>query len=164
MDNANVILEMPQEHKTAWLAALRSGKYEQTSEYLCSFTDEFGDKCGVPSVDSTPQGFCCLGVLVDVIAGREALIDGVYADEDNTVPVPEWYKAHGMESFSKKCLDFNPTKSLYPPKEGSRADTLLTTMNDGFSYRETHSSPFIKVAPQSFLEIADYIEANVRGV
>jgi hypothetical protein len=35
--------------KTRWLAALRSGEYKQTKEYL-----------------RTPDGFCCLGVLCDL--------------------------------------------------------------------------------------------------
>jgi len=41
---------MNQEIKTQWIKALRSGKYSQTTETL---------------QDST--GFCCLGVLCDVI-------------------------------------------------------------------------------------------------
>lgn len=165
MDNANVILEMPQEYKTAWLAALRSGKYEQGDQYLCTFVDEYGDHVGeIPSPNSVPQSFCCLGVLIDVVAGREALVDGSCSSHDGSVPSDKWYAEFGMKSFGKKYHDFNPTKSFYPAADGTRADATLTSMNDGFSYREDHTSPFITVAPKSFLEIADYIEANVKGI
>lgn len=167
MDSANVILEMPQEHKTAWLEALRSGKYQQASGYLCAFDTKYGDVQGYPDVDeeeeSTPKGFCCLGVLVDIISGRRALIDGKCGMDANTVPSNDWYDSAGMTSFYKNHVGLNPTESGYLPKEGSRADSILTSMNDGYHvYRP--SLPTRVVEGKSFLEIADYIEANVRGV
>lgn len=42
---------MNPEWKAKWLAALRSGKYKQTSKYL-----------------RTEEGYCCLGVLCDLVA------------------------------------------------------------------------------------------------
>ena len=47
---------MNQEIKTAWIAALRSGQYEQTTKRL-----------------RTPDGYCCLGVLCD-LATQEGIV------------------------------------------------------------------------------------------
>lgn len=41
---------MKNELKKRWISALRSGKYKQTSEYLCD-----------------DRGWCCLGVLCDLV-------------------------------------------------------------------------------------------------
>lgn len=164
MDNVSGLLEMPQEAKTTWLEALRSGKYKQSDSFLCKFTDEYGEGCGHPLDDPMPEGFCCLGVLADVLSGREALLSGKCGNEDNSMPTDEWYTANGMGSFFHKHLDLNPTKSTYKSPGGIRADTILTSMNDGYSYQEGGFGSSVKVQPKSFLEIADFIEANVKGV
>lgn len=45
---------MNSELKPKWIEALRSGKYQQTSERLCE--ERYGDR-----------SYCCLGVLADII-------------------------------------------------------------------------------------------------
>ena len=52
--------------KTAWLAALRSGEYEQTSGRLARGGDGL----------QPPTSFCCLGVLTDLYLKEEGLAWG----------------------------------------------------------------------------------------
>jgi hypothetical protein len=61
---------MNQEVKARWVAALRSGEYKQTKEYLQS-----------------EDGFCCLGVLCEI-----AVQDGVVSAVDDTTPAVGGYK------------------------------------------------------------------------
>lgn len=158
-------LEMPAEIKTNWLAALRSGKYAQGREALCTFDyDSYTDELDRENI----TGYCCLGVLMDVVDGR---IDFAYADDDATLPLNSWYDRHGMSSFYKNVEGLNLTNSPSHKADGTRADSQLFHRNDGYSkYPEDYRPGFsgvaqlTHVAPSSFLEIADFIETNVKGV
>jgi hypothetical protein len=74
---------MKAEIKAEWLAALRSGKYQQTVGRL-----RRSDSCA-------PAGYCCLGVLCDIVAPRvrgEWVVgapDNARGD-DFKVTYPEW--------------------------------------------------------------------------
>lgn len=75
--------------KAQWLTALRSGEYKQTGGTLKGRTlDDDGYATG-------PVGFCCLGVLCDVVAPDgfdEYLPDRfryLYGDEIETAGLPE---------------------------------------------------------------------------
>lgn len=148
-------LEMPQEYKTKWLEALRSGKYEQGHNSLVTFAnEEYDDHNGCYSRSDEPTGFCCLGVLVDTLDGRETLLQDY---SENELPSDAWYASKGMESFTQLHEDIRHRAGSL--KSGERADSLLWTKNDGYTTKLGDH-----VAPQSFSEIADFIEANVKGV
>jgi hypothetical protein len=51
--------------KEKWVAALRSGKYKQTSEVLYDY-----------------EGFCCLGVLCDIYS-KEKGVEWEHSDKNN---------------------------------------------------------------------------------
>lgn len=99
-----------------WIAALRSGKYEQGRSRLISRN---GDK------------FCCLGVAVCVLDGREVLDD---IEPDTSSPDRDW-----ATEYAK--LELNPFD-----------EDLLARKNDG-NNNENEMYDFDK--------IADYIEANL---
>jgi hypothetical protein len=113
---------------TKWVAALRSGKYEQTKKFLHDWS-----------------GYCCLGVLCD-LAVQAAVIpppgfeNGRYTygkgkTQSNVVPPKEVDAWIGAESYT-----------VHLPNVADTDDgrTFLTTMNDGMG--------------KSFSEIADAIE------
>jgi hypothetical protein len=110
--------------KAAWLEALRSGRYEQTTGVLRRETKK-------------RSGFCCLGVVCDTREGSQER----WGEKDEN---GEW--AH-----------FGEHHSAYLPKDVEEAINLdpaarnhLVVMNDGFGENK-----------HSFLEIADWIEANL---
>jgi hypothetical protein len=70
-----ITIRMPKNHLTAWLDALRSGKYEQGTGTLCH-----------------DNKYCCLGVLEHVLDDRV---------EGNDVPSTEWLEAHNVEFFTE---------------------------------------------------------------
>lgn len=110
---------MTPELKSKWVAALRSGKYKQTQTVL---RDDLG--------------FCCLGVLCDVIGPTG------------------WSPVGGgftyLDTFSLGLLG-TPLLNYV----GLDADTQveLTKLND--------EAKLDMGSPSTFAEIADYIEANV---
>lgn len=148
VNNTVCNLQMPQEIKTKWLSALRSGDYTQSGG---SLKDE--------------QGYCCLGVLMEVVDGENVFEK--WADENGTLPLPEWYNANSMRSFHlSETLDMSGY-SKYP----IRNDSVLYQRNDGYCTYEfkpgnDYATPVSdeSVPPASFLEIADFIEHNVKGV
>lgn len=58
------------ELRAAWLAALRSGEYEQTRGNL-----HLACKDDMAAGQDQPPGFCCLGVLCDVAMKRHPELD-----------------------------------------------------------------------------------------
>lgn len=73
---------------TKWVKALRSGKYKQAKDALCSF-DEHGK----------PSGYCCLGVLTclapkklqgELLSIAHEQDGGRSAAETLTKPLMEW--------------------------------------------------------------------------
>lgn len=70
------MLKMKREHRDKWLAALRSGEYEQT-------TGALHDK----------NGYCCLGVFCDVMFGRD------HWKHDSMSVDPKKFQSHGRTSY-----------------------------------------------------------------
>jgi hypothetical protein len=69
-----VTIRMPKESLANWLAALRSGEYDQCAGRLKS------------------EGrYCCLGVLQEVVSGR------IVAAEDEEVPADSWLAEHRVD-------------------------------------------------------------------
>jgi hypothetical protein len=106
---------MDRKIKTKWLKALRSGKYKQTKNVL----------------RKARGGFCCLGVLCDIVKP-----DGWYKDQD---------KVWGFQG-SECTYDFPPTSILAETGLPTELGSDLAVMND---------------SGRSFKEIADYIEERV---
>jgi hypothetical protein len=161
IDNVNNTvcnLEMPQEIKTKWLEALRSGQYQQEGGSLCTSTYDSTGK-------TLTVGYCCLGVLMEVVDGENVFES--WSDEDGTLPINDWYNKHGMRSFYAKQTPDITGLNL----DSIRNDSVLYYRNDGYSTYEVkpymdHPQPVADgyVHPASFLEIADFIEQNVKGL
>lgn len=106
---------MNEEIKTKWLEALRSGEYKQTTGRLRN---------------SQEEGFCCLGVLCDIME-PESWSDDDEHQECFSLPSNDILVKTGMKMFLPNIdVDYTPSH--------------LSTMND-------HGS--------TFTEIADWIEA-----
>lgn len=127
--------------KKRWVEALRSGKYAQAREALRKY--EGGEIAG----------YCCLGVLCDVIdpkgwdAEREDDVGDIYVFP------------HRLAMNDDESLDDDEAEHL-----GISVETMhaLMKMNDGrlgWSH-EKRDAVFIE-PPKSFDEIATYIEENL---
>lgn len=123
--------------KTKWIAALRSGEFEQAQGELH---------------DARNDSYCCLGVLCKV-AGAEWTSfekemlgeDGFYRATRDHVPVKDGEllgDTDGEELEPAACEKF-----------GIPDQTIFIYMNDGNTKRD--------IKPHSFAEIADYIEKNL---
>lgn len=135
-------MSMNPEIKAQWIAALRSGEYQQGRGYLNSHTEE-GDK------------FCCLGVLcdlavkagVDVEVREHDFINGLsYNGGTSLLPnvVEEWAEL--------------PDRAVGLIVEIDGQALSLPMLNDG---NRDGTETFIKVDPYTFEQIADVIEANL---
>jgi hypothetical protein len=100
---------MNQEIKTKWVAALRSGEYEQGTKQLKKY-----------------EKFCCLGVLCDIHSkekGIEWVDDGIYIDED--------------EFLSQDVMGWSGIKEINPPVLHGKFLTIrtLSSLNDsGYTF------------------------------
>ena len=61
-----------------WVAALRSGNYNQGTEALYCY-----DEDAVENGRINPESYCCLGVLQDIKPGIEKIEDDEFLDEDS---------------------------------------------------------------------------------
>jgi hypothetical protein len=111
---------MKQDIKNKWLVALRSGDYKQTKERL-----------------RDDDGYCCLGVLCDIVSDK---VGGTWGRIDEVV-------------YEFKLLEDSYGQEELPPNGVLRYTELpfdkldvLTEMNDG---------------GKSFCKIANWIEANL---
>lgn len=127
---------MPAHLKTKWLEALRSGKYAQTHEALASYDDESGS--------DDPIGYCCLGVLVEVVDGPGGCAKHYQQYGGDEVPSPEWIKKHGISHTDPPLPSLNQNNSFGVVR------TSCTDAND--------------CQNKTFAEIADAIETDVIGV
>lgn len=118
--------------KGLWLDALRSGDYRQTQNTL-----------------KDNDGYCCLGVLCHVAAEAGLLPADTEVIETDGKLVLRWPEPTEDNSF---CEDDNELPNL---AFGLDADLLGECMarNDGSHEYEDN--------PQSFAQIADFIEAQV---
>jgi len=106
---------MDKEVKQKWVDALRSGKYKQGQGYL-----------------RTPDGYCCLGVLCEVLNAEYTYSD-IHLPREVAVQV-------GLASISPKVT-----------WDGSNVS--LEDLNDGSEDK--------KIEPQDFNKIADIIEEQL---
>lgn len=117
---------MKRELLDKWLAALRGGKYEQTSGYL-----------------QDTDGFCCLGVLCDVMDPTAWTIEGYKFTDGSTNDAV-------LPSNISKDLGLMGMVDFVDGNGETKASLLserLMTMND--------------TEEKTFAEIADYIEQNL---
>lgn len=150
---------MKQEVKDKWVAALRSGDYQQTHGKLAKQLSP-----------TSPMGHCCLGVLCElaiedgVPINRETLPygDGVilrygngdglnYSDGQLPKVVAAWAGIEGTP-VSNRC-----DPQLYeiedPKYSGQTYSVSCAEANDGYQYRN--------VPKHTFTQIADLIEENL---
>ena len=133
------LTKLPEDVKTRWVNALRSGNYEQGSSALLDI---------ISCTDGEKKTYCCLGVLgaicgidEDKLEDKEFLTPSYNIEEDM---FPE-----GMEDF------LNNTE----------LQQFLADNNDGSIVEETGEEEIGKVRKQypkaTFLELADWIETNL---
>jgi hypothetical protein len=132
---------MKQEIKEKWVAALRSGEYEQTTAALHRLAPS-----GDPDSQRPQPGYCCLGVLCDlalkagVITSRvQGALEVYDVEDDATLPrsVAEW------ADFQLAVPNFDYAYRIGGYFDDQGVSHALTELNDG---------------GMSFAEIADIIE------
>lgn len=112
---------MKTELKKKWVEKLRSGEYKQTTQFL-----------------KTSNGYCCLGVLCDILGSKWEIGDFVYHENPETVYINE----DGHDSFPSKEI----CEMINNDEDEVNVDELIQ-MND---------------SGKSFAEIADWIEKHVN--
>lgn len=85
MESVKKTFRIPKLTLDKWLAALRSGEYQQGENAM---------------YNPNSNTYCCLGVLQKVCDGK--------VDTDHAVPTRAWATAHGIESLSIVWRTFNP--------------------------------------------------------
>lgn len=124
-------------NRADWLVALRSGAYKQGQSFLGSET----------------YGFCCLGVA--------ATIAGVPTDDDGDMGRRYPYYMFPAQGGGKYSDDQMPPVSWFE----SRFDLPERIMRDAAAKNDGHTNfdfdkDPVRVPPQSFLEIADWLETE----
>ena len=138
--------------KAKWLAALRSGDYEQAGATLRGVPADYNDD-PLPGADAM---FCCLGVACDLINPDWNANGETVETANGSIYVYDWYDTdEEYVSYSTTSdLPFLPDIEVSTPGErtmtGSeftrRVGSQIATMND---------------KGKTFEEIADCIEANL---
>jgi len=134
--------QMNNTFKQKWIKALRSGKYKQGQAYLASkITIKKKGKIG-----ETIKEYCCLGVACHLAqVPFSAMIE---------VATPlDLYSSFDDDGGEARAL--LPSVLLHDIVDGSLV-TMLVKMNDGDQENG--------IGRQSFEEIANYIENNVKGI
>jgi len=149
---------------TKWVKALRSGKYNQCKENLCTLDVE-----GNPS-------YCCLGVLTQLYLDERKrqkkdnnIEDFMDAEEysknycwiDLTIPYPAWYIADETGLLPKEVAHwagFDTTRAGWGNGtiSGFAEDKNLATMNDGWEC--------VGLKRKTFKQIANIIEKNYTKI
>lgn len=139
---------MTPELKTAWIEALRSGRYEQGQQHLFS-----------------NGKYCCLGVLCEVIP-REILDRNGFRVVKNSKSLEIITEIEDEDSeFGAYLIDKSTSDDECLSVIGlhnfiglpDRIETELINMNDGVNT----STVAEKTIPKSFSEIADWIETHL---
>ena len=127
-------MSMNPDIKAKWVAALRSGEYEQGKSYLVQDVWSEDDESNVSAA------YCCLGVLQKLSQDDPATFGVVLRDE------------MGENSM----LDLGDALEL-----GLNSDDLnrLACMNDGQSWAGPNGIE--RYDEHTFTQIADYIEENL---
>jgi len=124
--------------KEAWVNALRSGKYEQSSERLRSVS-----------------GYCCLGVLCDIYA-QEHNTEWEFRgnEETNLQPMDYWYYEGESEFLPESVMDWAELKTNNPQLRVDVEDG-----EDNWNYKEGVSN--LNDSGYTFTTIANLIEAQL---
>lgn len=134
-------MKLPKKIKKQWLAALRSGKYQQTTNTLC-------DGNG---------GYCCLGVLEKITIGEpekdEWSNSGYRGDPSATF----WANIGAEVDEIGSTMD---DEDYVTDKQISR----LVKMNDGGKWYNTTKKKMVTTRKRSFNKIADWIEKHVETI
>ena len=127
--------KMKPEIKTAWIEALRSGDFTQARQVLH---------------DPRSGGFCCLGVL-SVLTGVEWIYDE--PEDDHEARIRPYLKGVDTDSDNENLT----TEQCEMVGLDEETTAKLAEMNDGRKdFTGGHSRE-----PQSFTQIADWIEENL---
>jgi len=133
MDDLKNLPKLKPEIKERWLEALRSGKYKQTTGYL-----------------RDDDGFCCLGVLCDVVKNDKAVKVKWAERADRWVATTD-YTFDG----NRDELPFSVATHVFA--DSNHNVDALVIRNDG-SWNERRDKDMKK---QSFKQIANIIERHM---
>jgi hypothetical protein len=134
---------MNPEIKAQWVAALRSGKYQQTRGALKRNAPEEGD--------GAPAGFCCLGVLCDLHS--QATSEPWDIDVNRYGNVSRYLDSGG--TLPAKVGKWAGLDSVNPQVKFNGSSQFISQVNDG----KTYSIDAVK--PQPFEVIAKLIEEQL---
>lgn len=140
-------LKMKANIKKQWLAALRSGNYQQTASML--------HRAGF---DGGPDGFCCLGVLCDM-ARRDGVVEPEQMENEGG---ERYYKYDGGTAYLPGVvidwagLQWDDERGQYDPAQFEAAGRYMPSGECTLAMRNDRG--------ETFEEIADIIEKYVVGV
>lgn len=145
--------------KDKWVAALRSGKYTQTTGKLCREQAYPGNK----EREAIPAGFCCLGVLTDIVcADPETGFDWRPESPEDIVGMPDNDYAlltfRGSGTLNKELASYvglGLTDPVVP--ESHSGDSLSVEPELKLSYANDNLN-------LDFNQIADLIERHWRDL
>jgi hypothetical protein len=115
---------MKTEVKELWLAALRSGDYEQTTGALHRRAGRCSD-----TGDYAPPGYCCLGVLCDLAVKAGVDVD-VRSHPDGYTFFDNSSGALPMAVKKWAGLGSRNPHALYTDGEGDKMESDLIELND----------------------------------
>ena len=116
------------DYKDKWIAALRSGQYQQGRSLLCTIRDD----------DS--KAYCCLGVLAELDG---AFVDGeLFPGVRRGVRIAVDHVSTGMYQGKGKCL--SDIRVNVPGASDALLPWIVAEMND--------------IKGRTFEEIADFLE------
>lgn len=124
--------------KEKWIAALRSGWYEQGSEKLRSV-----------------NGYCCLGVLCDLYTQETKMVGwefrGAY-EEENTQPMDYWYFDEESEFLPKSVMEWAGLETNCP-------EVAVEEIDDGVSIYDSIAN--LNDSGYSFSALSNIIEEQL---
>ena len=138
--------------KAKWLAALRSGDYEQAGATLRGVPADYNDD-PLPGADAM---FCCLGVACDLI-NPDWNANGETVDTINgSFCVYDWWNK------DENYVSYSTTSDLpfLPDIEVPSGETSIVT-GGGFTRPVGSQIATMNDGGKTFEEIADWIEANL---
>lgn len=127
---------MNQEIKARWVAALRSGRYQQGTSALCLLTD------------SGEEWHCCLGVLSEI-----AVQDGIVVKEPDRAVTRAWF---GTDDGMSRLGNFN----YLPPQVSEWAHLSQFNPFVTIDGKTAHLASF-NDGGYTFAQIADAIETQL---
>lgn len=132
--------KMKVKYKKKWLQALRSGEYEQTTGCL-----------------SDENGYCCLGVLCEIVIKDHGVV-GNYIDFDSGTPPDELWELvltkESLKALRKEGVSLEDPEGNSDPDQLSAVSIIpLIVRNDGTNSFDGR--------PQSFKKIANIIEKHM---